>query len=584
MMDRPVDAASAAAPIPSASVDPAQPAWKRQTLSAHALFVALPVRFPVEAIGVPLEPAWTREWERIAEDHCAHLAVPVRKISKANALMAWLTHDHAARLMSAAWLPRKAKPPTDTPVDRDPPTTWQRDEQGPSLDLHPFIRKIFGYASPPSHDASVSPAAGARRFEGVPTLTMGPAATQALQGGYGRKGAGFDLALSPAACTRTGLAKGSTLGIRIRSVRLQLFTSGYALVVFEMELTGTTPTAELLLEAGHLLEVNAARTRTVGMAWRQADEPDLHCPTLSEITRQLLPIAGIEHLHEQQSRFFTYTFAKTAASLPAASVDELAARLACRFTEHYDLGVPDGVVSLYRPFGEFVHAMSSEGGSVVIAGHDDVPFLRDFLGGPLRRVYLPLALLAYHEHLYLLGMAQDVSLQGSYRVDDHRGADRLGRLSHLLVQFHVDFRFSVPSVISLHNQTHRIWRDALRLDRLLDDVARDVEKNESAYKARIRDRYRWVAPVASSAALVFALMQSGEYVLAHIYNDDASKGLFKAGAMINVDKEAERRDKDEIAKAFEKRMDEKDAWELGLMLVSLGVGFGAFRYLWRRPG
>ena len=36
--------------------------------------------------------------------------------------------------------------------------------------------------------------------------------------------------------------------------------------------------------------------------------------------------------------------------------------------------------------------------------------------------------------------------------------------------------------------------------------------------------------------------------------------------------------------AFDKRMDERDAWELGLMLASIAAAVGAFEYLERRPG
>lgn len=565
------------------------PLWKGAALAAHALHVVLPFQIPRGAVGLqPGGKNWDPDFHDLAAGVCRDWPLPFQQLSKSFPVAAWMEADTIARFTDGDWLPgplhRRAAADSDgaTRARREAwnaQPVWQRVARGPSLDFHPYIRAIFGYrdGEPATLPEAAQSAHG--QFSGLPTLQLGSAACQLLQGAVGRRGAGLNLGLPPAACARLGRPPDSALRLHIDDVLLQLFSSGYGLLVFRVAVAWDRDdaplTADGLLEATHLLSRNPSMRGAGKLQW--AGFPECAGPGWTEIADRLLPLAGLRPLYREQTRFFSYSYAQSAEPLPDEVLRDYASRLACHFTEHYALGVPREVTTLYAPFAGLSHAMACEGGCTVLAGDRGVPFLRDYGTGALRQAYLPLALLSYHEYLYLLGMAQSVQLPAAMRHDDDRGASMLEDWREQLVLFHVDFRFSVASSVSLHNRTLCAWREALQLDRLLDEVTRDVEKSEMVYRARRERRFKWAQALASSIAAMLLAWQFVSAALGHVYGDVGLKTSLAAGATTDPAK------KEALLQSYNQQMDEKDRIELLAGALALAIGVMAGRFVYRRP-
>jgi hypothetical protein len=241
------------------------------------------------------------------------------------------------------------------------------------------------------------------------------------------------------------------------------------------------PHARELL-AVELLEVAVSLARQESFGWLEA-EADAPPPMAARFTMGSLLSGLVEGRSVRTTsidRSFTYTFASFDVPVASAAADRYALLLARHYTADYELRENAGSIGRVRDFDTVGHVISLEGAATVVApdvNTNELPsFLREFLPGTFRQHYIPIALLAHHEHAFLIQKTTDSNfwLDPASAGTDEKNTESLRTLVAASLSFRLGFRFSQVSLISMHNAINRAFRESLGLDRMLAELTADV--------------------------------------------------------------------------------------------------------------
>ena len=379
-------------------------------------------------------------------------------------------------------------------------------------DLNPAVRVALG-----------SPAEAINDTHGVPCLRLTDAGRSLLNGGQvpppGRPPPGVSacsrrglvLSIGPESRKRVAIAPDPATGdpaqggiaFSITDLTLLTFPTGVGLAVLELRLEGERPSLGTLQEAVHIL-AHSGRARSVG--WAAAPEPAVHF-TPPELIATILQPAGCAP--EPRSRIFTYVFA-CFETFPAEEkwAEHAAWRLSRHYTGSYRAGTDFASGSaLTRPFADVTHAASIEGAATVALSEST--FLGQSFRNRIETSYLPLAILAYHEQVQLLELAQHAA--SPVRHPDDIGEDWLRDLVERFLAFRLRYRLPVVSDLTMHNLFYDALRAGLRLDQLTRKITEDTTEAErslrQAHSRKVerqsfRRERRWAPILALFAALL----------------------------------------------------------------------------------
>lgn len=396
---------------------------------------------------------------------------------------------------------------------------WQ--EAGLDLDeryFYPFVRRIFG-----SDQAPAEAGAGCSQ---VP-LKLSDDAINMLSGGKGKRGPCWAVRLSRSAVKRLAEAGHvaevlaldadaaqtiSVLHFHIGDARVMMFGTGIGMLLLRLEFPGLAErAAHHAVPIDYLLEANYALCRADPVGGGAGTATLFRYPSgkresqgattcshsgLGVLARALLS-GHTEHLPDgveaiQWTKVFSYTAAQVDRPLREGEREQLATRLARKESRHY-LPLPEAVQpGLYRPFAPLTHAVAIEGGAVLIEpdanGHADPEFIAQFIKDTLPKAYLPVALWAYHDYLVLTDFANATQDGIDFHHPSRADIDRLTAFRNRIYHYRFAFRFSQASTVSMHNDLFERWRNVLRLDKLLAEVAHDVDEAQAFLDADARER------------------------------------------------------------------------------------------------
>ncbi len=293
--------------------------------------------------------------------------------------------------------------------------------------------------------------------------------------------------------------------ILIKELALHLFGTGIGVVAIHISVDpgqGSTLSTQTLLEtAGVLCRLrNPPDLRWCGRAAKGNNQHRIQAhTTLQAIVDAFLQPArsrnGAFKLERgPASRLFSYIAVSTEETLSAPQRSELAFRLARRYSDAYLPAQQVMESGLYQPFDNITHAISLEGGAVLLEHRGrQSEFLGNYLSNPVATAYRPLVLLAYQEYLALLAMTQGFTLPVDFGEPSQTHHDALLRYKDWLLHFRLNFRFSHASTVSMHNDFYEKWRSAFSLNTLLQDATDDVAEVEHYlnYKLSERQNRRW---------------------------------------------------------------------------------------------
>ena len=383
--------------------------------------------------------------------------------------------------------------------ERQAPVWGEKENTPLSPDFHPHLQTMFGNnrgETRPGHDCHDW------AFRAHPVLKA-----EHPNNIFDLFGGGLEVKLPDSAWRRLHPHAGEPnsspwQAILIEELALHLFGTGIGVVAIRISVEpgqGSTLSTQTLLEtAGVLCRLrNPPRLRWRGRAAKGENRHDTTTlqATVEAFLQPALSRNGTFKLEPgPASRLFSYIAVSTAETLPAPQRRELAFRLARRYSDAYLPAQPIIESSLYQPFDNITHAISLEGGAVLLEhGERRSEFLENYFSNPVATAYRPLVLLAYQEYLALLAMTQGITLPVDFGEPSQAHHDALLRYKDWLLNFRLNFRFSHASTVSMHNDFYEKWRSAFSLNTLLQDATNDVAEVEHYldYKLSERQNRRW---------------------------------------------------------------------------------------------
>lgn len=369
-----------------------------------------------------------------------------------------------------------------------PQKIWRPAKAQLSRDLHSHIHMLLGDIQPgkvDKHDDLSSP----------PLHELIPEARNVLTGRWGTGGPGLEITLSEKARHRLGTPADQEMAVRIviEAGYIQFFRTGIGVLILESSYRCAAEgvhLAEVILEANHRLS-HVQQGYKHGLAWATRSVGDALVPSLDSLAHALVtcgageidaPGASLGQTSiewPRDSRVFIYTavqFKKPFADGEARR--QFAYRLCNKYTSDYSVHEGRGRSTLVSAFENVLHGASIEGGCAVVEEAGTVEFLETYISKAVRQVYIPLALISFHEFRHLLRLTQESALYVSCERPSEPHIAILGFLRNELLNFHLFFRFSHASMISHHNLAHQAWRQAFDLDRMLREVTSDVIEAE----------------------------------------------------------------------------------------------------------
>jgi hypothetical protein len=311
--------------------------------------------------------------------------------------------------------------------------------------------------------------------------------------------------------SRHGIACDGLL-VRISGITLTVFRTPHAFATTVLELARSDGQP---LSALELLEAQVLLARFGKLAWTDTRSGDIAPGApflLSDFVYRLA--RGKDRPNHVAQRVTTYTYARFAEPTSTEVRDLFALHLARHYTTDYVVSSDIGGVAFVADFETVRHAVALEGAATIVGTTPERPelpaFLRDFRTLTFRRHYVPIALLARHEHAFLVERTSASVLSAEELADEDKAVQTLEDLRDSTLRFRLSYRFSELSFVSMHNALNRAFRQVMQLDRMMEKLSADVASVEMHLRDR-RDaqhrrdelakhrRYYWTTVVGSAA-------------------------------------------------------------------------------------
>jgi hypothetical protein len=300
--------------------------------------------------------------------------------------------------------------------------------------------------------------------------------------------------------------------VRIRGINLTVFNTHHAFATTMLALSRSDSQPISALE---LLEAQILLARFGKLAWTDAGTGDIvPCNPflLSDLVHRLAH--GEDRANHTAQRVTTYTYAQLAEPSATEARDLFALHLARHYTTDYVLSPDIKGVAFVADFETVRHAVALEGAATIVGAtpeRTELPaFLRDFRRLTFRRHYMPIALLARHEHAFLVERTSASVLSSEELDDEDKAVKRLESLRDSALRFRLSYRFSELSFVSMHNALNRAFRQVMQLDRMMERLSADVASVEMHLRD-LRDaehrrlelekhrRYYWTSVIGGAA-------------------------------------------------------------------------------------
>jgi hypothetical protein len=303
------------------------------------------------------------------------------------------------------------------------------------------------------------------------------------------------------------------LRVRIRAITLTLFQTGHGFAVTVIELERDDGAR---LSALELLEAQILLTRFGKIAWADARTGDLVAGApflLGDLVHRLA--TGMDVPSHAAQRVTTCTYAQFAEPAPTAERDLFGLHLARHYSTDYVISPDIGGVVFVADFETVRHVVALEGAATIVGAASDpselASFVRNFKTVAFRRHYVPIALLARHEHAFLVARTSASVLPDNEKEGSDQVVQRLERLRGDSHFFRLRYRFSELSFITMHNALNHAFRKVLNLDRMMEELSSDVasveafirEVRDAEYRQREEEKHRryYGATLIGGAAL-----------------------------------------------------------------------------------
>jgi len=321
------------------------------------------------------------------------------------------------------------------------------------------------------------------------------------------------------------------LVVSCKDMTLTLFKTGHGFAATTLELSRPDRGKITAIE---LIEGQISISRFGTMVWTDVENnasAKSQPFRLAELVQRFVLGEKAEALPE---RVTTFTYAQFAEPLPTPARDLFALHLARHYSSDYRTAMEIEGVAFVRDFETVRHAVALEGAATVVGAELDAShqpeFLRNFRTGTFHRHYVPVALLARHEHVFLVRRTSAAVLTQAEMRDSHQTAQRLQELREACLMFRLCYRFSELSAVTMHNSLNNAFRQVLHLDRMTEELNTDVDTFEAYLRALRKSeenrkeeekhrRYYWVTVIGAGALAGLTMFSITKEILEIVIHD-----------------------------------------------------------------
>lgn len=316
--------------------------------------------------------------------------------------------------------------------------------------------------------------------------------------------------LSPSAYARMGVDRDSIdLKLTLKKPFLYRFDTEENILCLDFELTISNGSREVsaavLSEVVYLLSHNSSSSND---ALSLSLEGEVQKFSIADLASSLITSTGMVREDEINQKEWTRFFSYVAVSVDKKDSlnDELAYRLAKRYTSSYSIEPLRIKPAIFKPFSTVTHCCTLEGGSLIVDTSDQIEVLENLLANPVPHVYLPIALMSYHEFTLLLKLSQEKSgAINERRLDEQR---------EKLFVYRTKYRFSYLSLLEHHNDVYLLWKKSFGVEKLLDDVTADVDLTEKELSSRTKKKFIIFSSLVSAFGAAMIIKEVVELVKA----------------------------------------------------------------------
>lgn len=324
---------------------------------------------------------------------------------------------------------------------------------------------------------------------GYPSLVLSQATLDVLNNESGGNRQGLDVKLSKSACTRLSndddayLNNSPWVNFIIKEVRLFMLGTGVGGVSIEVSMKNRSST-HYLQETLYQLSRNNISQKVNLVRWHDSESF-----RFIDIISSILPFLQDPIAKKQSSLFkidssywdraFCYTAIKLDKPFNTTSQKEdFIVKISKKFTDAY---LPRNAImesSIYKPFDYISHAVSLEGGSILIElsspSCESPHALGAFIKNNVKSCYYPITLMAYFEYIALLRLSENGMKKINFHHPSVHDLMHLNTFKSNVYNFRLNYRFSHISHNTMHNAIYKKWRESLLSKDILEDISNDA--------------------------------------------------------------------------------------------------------------
>lgn len=315
----------------------------------------------------------------------------------------------------------------------------------------------------------------------------------------------LEAAIKPAAIERLkGEGVDSFPSLRIDAINLYQFPTGVSIVVLSLSFR-EPPVIAQVQELVHGLSYY------VELKW-QEPEGNKNCGSFT-VANLMRLITG--QPKEKPERLYTSTVLVIDGAADPGVFAQPLRKLARHYQSDYRLGKAKGSDILLDEFDNRITVAALEGIAFGLFTHrGQPPYLANFPGDAYWKNYMPLILLALHQHLSLNQYSSAISGWRTCAGELTESGEEIIAIQNAIRNFRNNYQPPMVSTVSMHNQHYLAFRQALHVDALtqyLDERTGDLSSQlegylqdqkmlrQQAHEARICN---WGALGVAAAALV----------------------------------------------------------------------------------
>jgi len=331
---------------------------------------------------------------------------------------------------------------------------------------------------------------------GYPSLVLSQATLDVLNHESRGIMQGLDVKLSKSACKRlsnNGDACPDNLpwvNFIIKEVRLFMLGTGVGGVSIKVSMKNISSTHYLQETLYQLSRNNISNKKVNPVRWHSnSNESESESFRFIDIISSILPFLQDPIAKKQSSLFkidssywdkaFCYTAIKLDKPFNTTSQKEdFIVKISKKFTDAY---LPRNAImesSIYKPFDYISHAVSLEGGSILIEPSSpscESPHALDaFIKNNVKSCYYPITLMAYFEYIALLRLSENGMKKINFHHPSAHDLMHLNTFKSNVYNFRLNYRFSHISNNTMHNAIYKKWRESLLSKDILEDISNDA--------------------------------------------------------------------------------------------------------------